>query len=137
VVSYNGQLLKTTIGGTGISVSAFSKYPEIAVDFARMVVSGQCQRTMYVQHGGQPGHRSAWTDREVNRITNNFFSEVLPVMENGYLRPRYNGYLHFQDLAGDPLQECLKNDGDPLNALQEMNNIYRESIKSGQSIITV
>lgn len=137
VVSYNGQLLRTTIGGTGISVSAFSKHPEIAVDFARMVVSGECQRTMYVQHGGQPGHRSAWTDAEANRLTNNFFKEVLPVMENGYLRPRYNGYLHFQDLAGDPLQHCLMHDGDPLIALQEMNKIYRESIKSGQPIITV
>jgi multiple sugar transport system substrate-binding protein len=137
VVSYKGQLLKTTIGGTGISVSAFSKYPEIAVDFARMVVSAECQRTMYVQHGGQPAHRSAWTDEEANRLTNDFFREVLPVMENGYLRPRYNGYLHFQDLAGDPLQHCLKNDGDPLSALKEMNKIYRESIKSGQPIITV
>jgi len=137
VVSYNGQLLRTTIGGTGISVSAFSKHPEIAVDFARLVVSGECQRTMYVQHGGQPGHRSAWTDAEANRLTNNFFKEVLPVMENGYLRPRYNGYLHFQDLAGDPLQDCLMHDGDPLIALQEMNKIYRESIKSGQPIITV
>ena len=137
VVSYNGQLLRTTIGGTGISVSAFSKHPEIAVDFARMVVSGESQRTVYVQHGGQPGHRSAWTDAEANRLTNNFFKEVLPVMENGYLRPRYNGYLHFQDLAGDPLQDCLMHDGDPLIALQEMNKIYRESIKSGQPIITV
>jgi len=137
VVSHNGQLLRTTIGGTGISVSAFSKHPEIAVDFARLVVSGECQRTMYVQHGGQPGHRSAWTDAEANRLTNNFFKEVLPVMENGYLRPRYNGYLHFQDLAGDPLQDCLMHDGDPLIALQEMNKIYRESIKSGQPIITV
>lgn len=137
VVSYKGQLLKTTIGGTGISVSVFSKYPEIAVDFARMVVSGECQRTMYVQHGGQPGHRSAWTDPEANRLTNNFFREVLPVMENGYLRPRYNGYLHFQDQAGDPLQHCLLHDGDALSALQEMNKIYRESIKAGQPIITV
>jgi multiple sugar transport system substrate-binding protein len=137
VVSYNGQLLRTTIGGTGISVSVFSRYPEIAVDFARMVVSGECQRTMYVQHGGQPGHRSAWTDAEANHLTNNFFTSVLPVMENGYLRPRYNGYLHFQDLAGDPLQDCLLHDGDPLKALQEMNKLYRESIKTGQRIITV
>jgi multiple sugar transport system substrate-binding protein len=137
VVSFNGQLLKTTIGGTGISVSAFSRHPDIAVDFARMVVSGECQRTMYVQHGGQPGHRSAWTDGEANRLTNNFFSEVLPVIENGYLRPRYNGYLLFQDLAGNPLQHCLMHDSDPLSALQEMNKIYRESIKTGQPIITV
>lgn len=139
VVSVNSNKLRTTIGGTGLSVSAFSRHRDIAVDFSAWVVSGECQRTMYVQHGGQPGHRSAWMDAEANRLTNSFFSAVLPVMDNGYVRPRYNGYLHFQDHAGDPLQECLKNDGDPVIALQKMNAIYHQSMKKdkAQSITTV
>lgn len=128
VVSFNGKKLRTTIGGTGLAVSAFSQHKEIAVDFARMIVSGECQRTMYVQHGGQPGHRSAWWDTDANRITNNYFENVLPVMDNGYMRPRYNGYLYFQDHAGDPLQKCLMNDGNPQQALNEMNELYRQSI---------
>lgn len=128
VVSFNGKKLRTTIGGTGLAVSAFSQHKEIAVDLARMIVSGECQRTMYVQHGGQPGHRSAWWDADANRITNNYFENVLPVMDNGYMRPRYNGYLYFQDHAGDPLQKCLMNDGDPQQALNEMNELFRQSI---------
>lgn len=136
VVSFNGERLRTTVGGTGISVSAFSKHKEIAIDFATMVVSGEFQRTMYVQHGGQPGHRSAWKDSEANRLTNNFFQSLLPVMDNGYIRPRYNGYLHFQDHAGLPLQECLQNDTDPEIALEEMNKIYRQSLVHSQSILT-
>lgn len=135
VVSFNGKKLRTTIGGTGISVSAFSKHKEVAVDFAAMVVSGECQSTMYVQHGGQPGHRSAWTDPTANHLTNYFFTQVLPVMDNGYMRPRYNGYLHFQDHAGDPLQDCLEYDGDPVKALQEMNKLYQQSI-SKQTAVT-
>jgi len=127
VVSFNGKKLQTTIGGTGLAVSAFSKHKEIAVDFAGMVVSEECQRTMYVQHGGQPGHLSAWLDKEANVLTNNFFKNVLPVMENGYVRPRYNGYLHFQDHAGMPLQECIMNNGNSKIALNEMNKIYRDS----------
>jgi multiple sugar transport system substrate-binding protein len=129
VVSLHGNKLRTTIGGTGLSVSSFSKHKEIAVDFAAMVVSGEWQRTQYVQHGGQPGHRSAWLDKQANVLTNNFFSAILPVMDNGYIRPRYNGYLHFQDRAGDPLQQCIWHDGDPTTALNEMNKIYRQSIK--------
>jgi multiple sugar transport system substrate-binding protein len=128
VVSFNGKKLRTTIGGTGIAVSAFSKHKEVAIDFAAMIVSGECQSTMYIQHGGQPGHRSAWTDPAANHLTNYFFTQVLPVMDNGYMRPRYNGYLHFQDHAGDPLQDCLKNDGDPSKALREMNKLYQQSI---------
>ena len=133
-VSFNDSRLKTTIGGTGLAVSAFCKHKDIAVGFAQMVASGECQRTMYVQHGGQPGHRSAWTDGEANRLTNNFFREVLPAMTNGYTRPRYNGYLHFQDHAGIPLQQCLMNDGDARKTLDEMNKIYRQSRLSEQII---
>jgi multiple sugar transport system substrate-binding protein len=137
VVSMNGKKLQTTIGGTGLAVSAFSKYKEAAIDFAAMAVSGECQRTMYVQHGGQPGHRLAWTDKDANLLTNNFFKEVLPVMDNGYIRPRYNGYLHFQDHAGEPLQQCLLQNSNPEAALNEMNKIYQHSIIKEQSSIAV
>jgi multiple sugar transport system substrate-binding protein len=135
VVSFEGKKLRTTIGGTGLAVSAFSKHQDVAVDFAAMIVSGQCQRTMYVQHGGQPGHLSAWKNETANALTNNYFQEVLPAMENGYMRPRYNGYLHFQDHAGTPLHKCLMEDGDPAAALQQMNDLYVQSIASPFSTI--
>lgn len=128
VVSFGTEKLRTTLGGTGIAVSAFSKHKEVAVDFARMIVDGECQRTMYVQNGGQPGHRTAWLDAEANSISNNYFRNTLPVLDNSYVRPRYNGYLFFQDHAGDPLQECLRNDGDPQTVLQEMNKLYHQSL---------
>lgn len=128
-VLWNGQPMRTTIGGTGIAVSAFSQHKDIAIDFAAMVSSGECQRTLYVQHGGQPGHRSAWTDTMANQLTHGFFTTVLPLMDRGYLRPRYHGYLHFQDHAGTPLQQCLLNDTDPATALEKMNTIYQQSLE--------
>jgi multiple sugar transport system substrate-binding protein len=133
-ISINGNRLKTTIGGTGIAVSSFSKQIDIAVDFAKWIVSAEMQRTFYVQHGGQPGHRLAWVNEEANRLTNNFFKNLLPVMENGYMRPRYNGYLYFQDHAGIPLQKCLMNNSDPKTVLEEMNSIYRKSLMYKQLI---
>jgi len=135
VVIYNGKKLQTTIGGTGLSVSAFSKHTEIAVDFAAMVVSGECQRTMYVENGGQPGHRAAWTDTAANQLTNGFFSKVLPVIDNGYMRPRYNGYLYFQDHAGEPLQHCIMNNEKAAIALAAMNKIYQQSLTKKYSTI--
>lgn len=137
VVSVNGEPLRTTIGGTGLAVSAFSRHRETALDFARLAVSAEWQRTLYVQHGGQPGHRLAWTDETANALTHDFFRQVLPVMDNGFTRPRYNGYLYFQDHAGDPLQQCLLGKITPAAALEEMNTIYRHSIIKEQSIVTV
>lgn len=135
VVSFNGKKLRTTIGGTGIAVSAFSRQKEMAVEFARWVVSEEIQQTFYVQHGGQPGHLAAWQNEDANRLTHDFFRNVLPVMQNGYIRPRYNGYLHFQDHAGDPLQQCLQNAGSAKNTLNEMNKIYQQSLSNQKQLI--
>jgi multiple sugar transport system substrate-binding protein len=135
VVSYDDIKLKTTIGGTGLSVSAFTKHKEVALDFASLVASPGNQETFYVQHGGQPGHRSAWLNNEANILTNNFFTNLLPVIENGYMRPRYNGYLHFQDHAGLPLQQCLLEQVEPEYALAEMNRIYQQSLVHQKSVI--
>lgn len=134
VVAFNGHPLRTTIGGTGLAVSASSQYKPIAVDFAAWLVSGEVQRSFYVEHGGQPGHRLAWTDAAANRLTNDYFRNTLPVMDNGYLRPRYHGYLHFQDHAGTPLRRCLMEDGDPGATLKEMNELYRQSLEQKQPI---
>jgi multiple sugar transport system substrate-binding protein len=137
VVSVNGNKLQTTIGGTGLAVSAFSKHTATAVDFTQWIVSADMQRTFYVQHGGQPGHRAAWLDEDANHLTNNFFKTVLPVMDNGFVRPRYNGYLHFQDHAGLPLQKCIMENTDPATALQKMNKIYRKSLIHKKNMIAV
>ncbi|KAA5540852.1 ABC transporter substrate-binding protein [Adhaeribacter rhizoryzae] len=120
--------LRTTVGGTGLAVSAYSEHQEAALQFAQWLVSPQIQATIYVQHGGQPGHRAAWLNESANQLCQNFFTNILPLMDRGYIRPRYNGYLHFQDHAGDPLQEYLKNGGSPENVLQEINRIYQESL---------
>jgi multiple sugar transport system substrate-binding protein len=137
VASFKQNKLKTTIGGTGIAVSVFSRYKETAIDFAAMVASGECQRTMYVQHGGQPGNKSAWIDKDANHLTNNFFKTILPVMENSYLRPRYNGYLYFQDKAGEPLHQCLRINGDPAKVIREMNKIYQQSIIAKKPTVAI
>jgi multiple sugar transport system substrate-binding protein len=127
VVEVNGVRLHTTIGGTGLAVSAFSEHKAEAIDFTQWIGSGDIQSTVYVQHGGQPGHRKAWLDEKANVLTNNFFTNLLPQMDIGYMRPRYDGYLHFQDNAGLPLQKCLLENGDPIAALNEMNSIYLQS----------
>ena len=129
LIRFQGPQLRSTIGGTGISVSAFSANKQWAIKFASEIVSETCQSTFYVQHGGQPGHKAAWTNESANQLCNQFFRVVLPVMENGYMRPRYHGYLHFQDRAGDPLREFLLHGGNPKNVLEKFNHIYRQSLE--------
>ncbi len=137
LVTYNGDTLRSTVGGTGLAVSSTSKYKDWAVEYAAAIVSGKIQSTFYVQHGGQPGHRLAWLDKAANSLCNDYFARVLPAMENGYIRPRYNGYLHFQDHAGDPLRNYLLHGGTAIDVLQEINEMYRHSLRSALSNQTV
>lgn len=125
-----GQPLRSTLGGTGLAISASCQHLPQAVDYARMVASPLCQSTTYVVHGGQPGHRAAWTDELANSLTHNYFCDTLPTLDAAYLRPRYNGYLHFQDEAGNPVQQYLRNGGDPLQVLAELNSIYEQSLEA-------
>lgn len=127
VVSFKGEKLRTTVGGTGIAVSAHSPQKDWALRFAKEVVSPEIQATFYVQHGGQPGHLSAWKDEAANQLCQNYFTNVLPAMVRGYIRPRYNGYLHFQDQAGDPIRRYLWHGGQPSRVLEELNKMYRHS----------
>lgn len=127
LVTYNGRNLRSTLGGTGIAVSALSKHPDIALQFAQEICSPLCQQTFYAEHGGQPGHRQAWLSESANRLAHNYFASTLPTLDESYLRPRYNGYLHFQDEAGAPVQQYLQHGGSEKAVLGALNKIYQQS----------
>jgi multiple sugar transport system substrate-binding protein len=119
----------TTLGGTGLAISSSCQHKEIAVEYAKYVHDGLIQRTLYVENGGQPGHRSAWLDETANARTNNFFGNTLATLDNAYLRPRYDGYLHFQDEGSLVVHEYLKNGGNPKQVLHKLQKIYEDSLK--------
>ncbi len=127
VVSYHGKNLRTVLGGTGLSISSACEEKETAVEFLKYAVSPKIQRTLYFEGGGQPGHRSAWTDDECNRRSENFFRDTLRTLDESYLRPRYSGYLYFQDRAGDLVREYVKNGGKASDTIAGLNQLYRKS----------
>lgn len=110
--------MRSTLGGTGLAVSAHSPHRQSAVEYARFVASVECQRGLYVHSGGQPAHRCAWKDAEANRITNGYFHSTLSTLDEAFLRPRYNGYLRFQEEAGMIVHEFLRNGSTTRGALR-------------------
>ena len=55
------------------------------------------------------------------------FSSTLQTLDESYIRPRYNGYLHFQDEAGSPVQQYLQKGGNEKEVLNMINRIYQQS----------
>lgn len=136
LVSFHGKRLRSTLGGTGIAVSAFSQHKDTALQFAKEIVSPVCQQTFYVEHGGQPGHRGAWVSDGVNSLTNKYFSSTLQTLDESYMRPRYNGYLHFQDEGGAPIQQYLQQGGNERGVLETLNTIYHQSLQAAGKVVT-
>jgi len=120
---------QSTLGGAGLAISAFCRHRDAALAYARFVASADCQRALYVQNGGQPGHRAAWTDPEANRLTNQFFLNTLPALDRAFLRPRYDGYVGFQEAAGPVVHDFLERGGDPEFTIRELQALYRSSRK--------
>jgi multiple sugar transport system substrate-binding protein len=117
----------TVLGGTGIAVSAQSRHADIAVDYAFWIAGAACQKGLYFESGGQPGHSAAWEDDACNAASRDFFRRTRATLERAWLRPRYDGYMGLQDRAGDIVHACLRNEDTVHATVMALNRAYRES----------
>lgn len=129
LVALEGTRLRSTLGGTGLAISERCRGDAlgVAVEYAAFVASPACQRGLYVESGGQPGHRGAWLDAAANRATDDFFRRTLPTLDEAYLRPRFDGYIPFQDRAGPMVHAHLRDGGDAAAVVAELNRLYRKA----------
>ena len=67
------------------------------------IAGAEVQRGPYAAAGGQPGHAAAWEDDAVNAATGDFYKNTRATLEAGWLRPRHDGYMAFQDEASERL----------------------------------
>jgi multiple sugar transport system substrate-binding protein len=123
--------MRTVVGGTGIAVSAKCPNVPLALEYSVFVAGRTCQSTLYGLAGGQPARRSAWRDPLLNQISDDFFSRTFSSMERSWMRPRYPGYVGLQERAGGTLIEHLKHRGSTRKSLEQIDALYRSSLKEG------
>lgn len=124
-----------TLGGAGLAVSARSSHIEEATRYLTYVADGLVQRTTFFEGGGQPGHRSAWTDPSVNAASTSFFADTLEAVDRAYLRPRHDGFIAFQDRAGEAIHAWLRSgERDAGPVLEAVERAYRESLPPGEDM---
>ncbi|WP_082120723.1 ABC transporter substrate-binding protein [Pedobacter sp. BMA] len=116
--------LRSTLGGTGLAISSKCEEIDVAAKYVEFVGSPACQSTLFFESGGQPGHLAAWKNEEINRQSQNYFSNTLPALQRAFLRPRYHGSMYFQDHAGDVVRDYLMNGGNEEEVLSAMNTLY-------------
>lgn len=117
----------STLGGTGIAVSAFSQHQQAALDYAYWVAGAEVQRGLYASAGGQPGHAAAWEDAAVNEATHDFYRNTRATLEAAGVRPRHNGYMGFQAAASQRLNIGLLSGEAAGSIVDSLNRLYGES----------
>jgi multiple sugar transport system substrate-binding protein len=127
ITTDDGRPFRSTLGGAGLAISARCAHKQIAAEYAQFVASPQCQSGLYFDSGGQPGNRAAWLDDEVNRRCKNFFKSTLPTLDRAYLRPRFFGYLGFQERAAAAVHRYLATGQREEEVIVELNNRLREA----------
>jgi len=119
----------THLGGTGIAVSKVSKNKDLAIEYAHWIASADCQKDIFYKSGGQPGNAIAWEDKEINSETNNFFVNTRLTLDLAWVRPRHNGYMKFQDQAGDVINDYLKSNIKEELVCNILCKMYKESFE--------
>jgi len=117
----------TVIGGAGIAVSASSLHRDIAVDYAFRIAGAACQEGLYFDSGGQPGNAVAWESDRCNAACRDFFRATRRTLDTAWLRPRYDGYMVFQDRAGDIVHAFLRGAAGRNQTLSALGQAYAES----------
>ena len=130
IPSFNGKennCSGSQLGGTGLAISKSTKHLKTALKYSFWVASANCQRELYYDSGGQPGNVLAWRDDKINENCNNFFKNTLKTLEKSWLRPRYDGYMYYQDKAGTLINNFLKGENSIDFTVNEMKKEFDKS----------
>ena len=99
----------STIGGTGLGVSAHTSHLPEALAYARFVLEPATQHAFALHHG-QPARRDVWQDEAINERFGCCYRDTMATMDGCWIRPRYNGYLGFQEKGGALIESHLRGD---------------------------
>jgi multiple sugar transport system substrate-binding protein len=131
LISVNGKPLRSTLGGAGLAISRYCRNLQAAIAYAQFVSAPMTQRTLYGFSGGQPGHRAAWTDDALNAHTHNFFRNTLLTLDSAWVRPRFPGFIAFQDEASITVHRYLVEGGSEDAVLDAMDASLRRHHTTG------
>ena len=116
----------STIGGTGLGVSASSKHLELCLDYVRYVAEAATQKAFAFNHG-QPARLDVWLDPTVDERFGGCYDNTLKTMNSCWIRPRYAGYLSFQALAGELIELHLRGRSEEAELLTKLQSAWAVS----------
>jgi multiple sugar transport system substrate-binding protein len=106
-----------TLGGWGLGVSRFSRFPREATAFIRHAASLDSQRALCIDSGYAPALRAAYDDPAL-RAANPFLADFLRLHESAVARPALPRYARVSDVLQRRLSAALSGLQPPEQALR-------------------
>jgi multiple sugar transport system substrate-binding protein len=116
----------STIGGTGLGLSAHCAHPEAVLTYARFAASAAAQ-SAFALHHGQPARRETWTDSAIDARFGGCYGATLRTIEQCWIRPRFAGYLGFQAKAGPLIEQHLRREIAERDLLDRLQRLFESS----------
>lgn len=95
------------LGGTGIAISRRTVVTEQLIAHLSWLLSADAQTRFIPHHDGQPSARTAWVDEAVNTASADFYTATSATLEAATVRPRFDGYIAFQNKASESVRAAL------------------------------
>lgn len=116
----------STIGGTGLGISAHCAHPEAALAYARFAATAAAQ-SAFALHHGQPARSDVWKNPDIDARFGGCYGSTLRTMEACWIRPRFAGYLGFQAKAGELIEQHLRGGIPEAGLLDRLQQLFAAS----------
>ncbi|BCP53965.1 membrane protein [Kaistia sp. 32K] len=110
----------SVLGGTGIALTKRCAPNDKLLDHLRWLMREPTQSTFIPRHDGQPSALAAWADPEVNAAAGRFYLDTLETASTAWVRPRFDGYIAFQNAASGIVRQTLAGEFDHGAALDQI-----------------
>jgi multiple sugar transport system substrate-binding protein len=119
--------LGSVLGGTGVAVSRRVGGEAIPAAGAhvRRLLAEPVQAELAPRAGGQPALRVAWESDTVNAACGGFYRHTRRTLDQAWVRPRFPGWIAFQDQGSAVVRGGLRRRAAPVQILRQLQLAFR------------
>jgi multiple sugar transport system substrate-binding protein len=123
----------SVLGGTGIAVSrrVTGQGIQIVRAHLRRLLAEPVQTRLVPLSGGQPSLRAAWESDEVNSASGGFYRRTRATLDQAWVRPRFAGWIAFQDLGSAAVRNGLRDRAAPREVLRRLRSAFSACCLTG------
>jgi multiple sugar transport system substrate-binding protein len=122
----------SVLGGTGVAITRSCTRPGTAAALIRELLSGPVQTRLFATHGGQSAAVRAWLDPGVDAAGGGFYRATWATVQQAWVRPRFAGYLAFQQAASAVLRAGLLAGAAPGRLVSRVNELFADAVNGGR-----